>query len=132
EGTKCKIITPNKRGDNDDPSLRKVLIQGSKEQIAKCKEAINGVLMGEEPKDVLAQIDGAVIIKNIEPMSMGHLAKIKSKIEEEMKVRIESARIWGNDNDHDKALNAKERIEEEMEDITTVDTCTVSVPAHLV
>eukprot|EP00439_Symbiodinium_sp_Y106_P003773 s3884_g1.t1 len=100
EGTKCKIITPNKRGDNDDPSLRKVLIQGSKEQIAKCKEAING------------------------------------KIEEEMKVRIEldarSARIWGNDNDHDKALNAKERIEEEMEDITTVDTCTVSVPAHLV
>ncbi|CAE7293318.1 Caltractin [Symbiodinium natans] len=110
EGTKCKIITPNKRGDNDDPSLRKVIIQGSKEQIAKCKEAINGVLMGEEPKDVLAQIDGAVIIKNIEPMSMGHLAKIKSKIEEEMKVRIEldarSARIWGNENDHDKAWEA--------------------------
>eukprot|EP00913_Durusdinium_trenchii_P017229 g16201.t1 len=50
-------------GDNDDPALRKVIIQGTKEQIARCKEAINGVLMGEEPKDVLAQLDGAVLIK---------------------------------------------------------------------
>ena len=30
---------------------------------SRCKEAINGVLMGEEPKDVLAQLDGAVLIK---------------------------------------------------------------------
>ncbi|CAL1171468.1 unnamed protein product [Cladocopium goreaui] len=136
EGTKCKIITPNKRGDNDDPSLRKVIIQGTKEQIARCKEAINGVLMGEEPKDVLAQLDGAVLIKNIEPMSMGHLAKIKARIEQDMNVRIEldarSARIWSKDNDHDKAIDAKEKIEEEMEDITTVDTLTVSVPANIV
>lgn len=27
--------------------------------------------------------------RNIEPMSMGHLAKIKSRIEQEMSVRIE-------------------------------------------
>ncbi|CAK9114419.1 unnamed protein product [Durusdinium trenchii] len=136
EGTKCKIITPNKRGDNDDPALRKVIIQGTKEQIARCKEAINGVLMGEEPKDVLAQLDGAVLIKNIEPMSMGHLAKIKGRIEQDMNVRIEldarSARIWSKDNDHDKAIDAKEKIEEEMEDITTVDTLTVTVPANIV
>jgi len=113
-----------------------VVIQGTKEQIARCKEAINGVLMGEEPKDVLAQLDGAVLIKNIEPMSMGHLAKIKARIEQDMNVRIEldarSARIWSKDNSHDKALDAKEKIEEEMEDITTVDTLTVSVPANIV
>ncbi|CAJ1373943.1 unnamed protein product [Effrenium voratum] len=136
EGTRCKIITPTKRDDNDDPTLRKVVIQGTKEQIARCKEAINGVLMGEEPKDVLAQLDGAVLIKNVEPMSMGHLAKIKSRIETELNVRIEldarSARIWSKDNDRDKAMDAKEKIEEEMEDITTVDSLTVNVPANIV
>ncbi|CAJ1432132.1 unnamed protein product, partial [Effrenium voratum] len=35
EGTRCKIITPTKRDDNDDPTLRKVVIQGTKEQIAR-------------------------------------------------------------------------------------------------
>eukprot|EP00913_Durusdinium_trenchii_P017230 g16202.t1 len=69
-------------------------------------------------------------------MSMGHLAKIKGRIEQDMNVRIEldarSARIWSKDNDHDKAIDAKEKIEEEMEDITTVDTLTVTVPANIV
>lgn len=93
-GSSCGCAGPQRAGDNDDPSLRKVVIQGTKEQIARCdkfsfekpnwlkvgecytrahqermrcfvaililfllqiflfrcKEAINGVLMGEEPK----------------------------------------------------------------------------------
>ncbi|CAJ1425761.1 unnamed protein product [Effrenium voratum] len=43
-----------------------------------------------------------------------------------------SARIWSKDNDRDKAMDAKEKIEEEMEDITTVDSLTVNVPANIV
>ena len=35
-GSSCGCAGPQRAGDNDDPSLRKVVIQGTKEQIARC------------------------------------------------------------------------------------------------
>eukprot|EP00931_Biecheleriopsis_adriatica_P069800 TRINITY_DN43610_c0_g1_i1.p1 TRINITY_DN43610_c0_g1~~TRINITY_DN43610_c0_g1_i1.p1 ORF type:complete len:462 (+),score=128.81 TRINITY_DN43610_c0_g1_i1:32-1387(+) len=136
EGTQCKIVTPPWQAEGTDPGLRQVTITGSKAQVARCKEAISGVLMGEQPKDILAQIDGAIVMKNVDPMSMGHLAKVKAKLEEELDVTLDldarTIRIWGKDGSQDKAVDAKERIEAELEDMTTVETLHVPVPPNIV
>jgi len=136
-GTGCRIITPDRNESGSDPSMRQVKIQGpTKEAVARCKKAISGVLMGDEPRDALAEIDGAVIMKNVDPMSMGHLAKIKDKLEGDLKITLNldarSVRIWAKDGDRQSALDAKEAIEEELEDITSVDTLTVQVPGDVV
>ncbi|MFM7977872.1 MAG: hypothetical protein ACKPKO_01040, partial [Candidatus Fonsibacter sp.] len=85
----------------------------------------------EEPKDVLAELEGTAILRNVDAMSMGHLAKFKEKIEREQQVRLDLdarfASIWSNVGDRQKALDAKEAIEEELVDITQVDTLTVQV-----
>lgn len=136
DGTGCRIITPQRKLDGEDPGMREVRLVGTKEQITKCKEAIDGVLMGEEPKDILAEIEGAVTKKNVDAMSMGHLAKIKGKLEAERNVTIDldarSMRIWSNDGDREKALACKEAIEEELDELTAVDTLVVPVPGNLV
>jgi len=136
DGTGCRIITPNRKGPNEEPGMNAVKLLGTKDQISRCKDAISGVLMGDEAKDVLAEIDGAVLLKNIDPMSMGHLARNKAQIEEEKGITLDldakTARIWSKDGNREKALEAKEYIEDCVADLTTVDTITVAVPAHMV
>ena len=101
DGSGCRIVTPQRKADDADFSLREVRLQGTADAIKRCKEAISGVLMGDEPKDVFAEIDGACILKNVDGMSMGHLAKIKDRIEKDMNVMVDldarSARIWPKD-----------------------------------
>jgi len=136
QGTGCRIITPDRKKDGEDPGLRPLKIVGSKEGVQRCKEAIDGVLMGDDPKDVLAELDGAVLLKNLDHTSMGGLAKLKDEVEAECNVTLDldarCARIWAKDGDRDKAINAKEVIQEKLDELTTVDMITVPVPSHLV
>eukprot|EP00928_Gymnodinium_smaydae_P087969 TRINITY_DN72131_c0_g1_i1.p1 TRINITY_DN72131_c0_g1~~TRINITY_DN72131_c0_g1_i1.p1 ORF type:complete len:603 (-),score=107.51 TRINITY_DN72131_c0_g1_i1:270-2078(-) len=136
DGTGCRIVTPNRKQDGEEPGMRTVKIIGPEEQVKKCKEAISGVLCGDEPKDVLAEIEGAVSMKNVDPICMGHLAKVKSDLEQKHSIVLEldarSARIWSNDGNRESALAAKEHIEDALEDLIQVDTVTVPVPSHLV
>ena len=54
-------------------------------------------------KDILAEIDGAVLLKNVDGMSMGWLARKKEELEEKYKVSLDldarSARIWSKNGD---------------------------------
>eukprot|EP00927_Polykrikos_kofoidii_P011803 TRINITY_DN15044_c0_g2_i1.p1 TRINITY_DN15044_c0_g2~~TRINITY_DN15044_c0_g2_i1.p1 ORF type:complete len:642 (+),score=121.10 TRINITY_DN15044_c0_g2_i1:195-2120(+) len=136
DGSGCRIVTPEKKGEGDDPSMRKVKILGTKELDERCKEAIDAVLFGEEPRDAFARLDGAVLMKNVDPICIGHLAKTKKDLERNHNVTIElgarSLRIWSNTGDRDSAEEAKEKIDDSLQDLVTMDSVTVSVPGALV
>jgi len=133
-GSGCSINVPRKEDDDDINELRPVRLRGTKESVIRAKDAINGVIMGSEPGDVFAEIDGAVIIKNIDPMSLSALVKMKEDVEKEHSVQIElearSCRIWAPS--RDVGIKCKEAIEEALEDLTTVNTQSVPVPANIV
>ena len=61
-GSGCRIRTPEKDNEED----RTVRITGGTEADRKrCKAAIDGVLMGDEPVNVFAEMDGAAVLKNL-------------------------------------------------------------------
>jgi len=135
-GGGVSINVPKKKEDDDkdDGEPKIVRLRGTKECVARTKDAINGVLMGGEPRDVFAEIDGAVILKNIDPISLSALVKMKGDLERENKVEIEiearSCRIWAET--REKGVEVKTKIEEALEDLTTVDSLKVPVPSNIV
>lgn len=92
--------------------------------------------MGDDPRDILAELDGAVVMKNVDGTSLNYVSKKKAQLETDLGVSLDldakSIRIWPQDGSRDKAIAAKEKIEEDLEDLTTVDTLTIPVPGHLV
>mmetsp|Transcript_18938 Transcript_18938/g.30727 ORF Transcript_18938/g.30727 Transcript_18938/m.30727 type:complete len:578 (+) Transcript_18938:56-1789(+) len=136
DGTGCRIITPDRKQAGEDPGMRTVKIVGSKEACQRCKEAIDGVLMGEEPRDVLAELDGAVHLRDQNAMCMGAIAKIKDELEQTLKITLEleakSVRIWAKDGDRETARAAKEAIEDRIADLNDVNMICVQVPPNLV
>eukprot|EP00397_Hematodinium_sp_SG-2012_P041580 GEMP01045835.1.p1 GENE.GEMP01045835.1~~GEMP01045835.1.p1 ORF type:complete len:447 (+),score=117.93 GEMP01045835.1:80-1420(+) len=134
-GSGCSINVPRKPDDDDeDNAPRPVRLRGTKESVARVKDAINGVLMGSEPGDVFAEIDGAVLLKNVDPMSLSALVKMKDDLETKHSVQIElearSCRIWAQS--RELGVKCKEAIEEALEDLTTVNTVSIPVPANIV
>eukprot|EP00392_Amoebophrya_sp_AT5.2_P004497 g4505.t1 len=116
-GSQCRIKTPGKKPEagaqnnfgqapqnseyNDDPDKDMVTIRitgGNEKLRARCKEAIDAVLMGSDPGDVFAELDGAGLIRNLDPVVLNYLGKEKARFEEELGVRLEleakSLRIW--------------------------------------
>ncbi|CAD7929516.1 unnamed protein product [Amoebophrya sp. A120] len=114
QGSQCRIKTPGKRPapqfggvqnnerDDDEDENCMIRITGGNEKLRKrCKEAIDAVLMGSDPGDVFAELDGAGLIRNLDPVVLNYLGKEKQRLETDHKVRLEleakSLRIWDQD-----------------------------------
>jgi len=91
---------------------------------------------GREALRHLAILDGAVVMKNLDQTCIAVLSSKKETLEKELNVRLsfdaKSCQIFSKDGNHDKALDAKEKLEEQLEDLTAVETIQVPVPANLV
>eukprot|EP00451_Oxyrrhis_marina_P031837 CAMPEP_0204375190 /NCGR_PEP_ID=MMETSP0469-20131031/49064_1 /ASSEMBLY_ACC=CAM_ASM_000384 /TAXON_ID=2969 /ORGANISM="Oxyrrhis marina" /LENGTH=363 /DNA_ID=CAMNT_0051365843 /DNA_START=1 /DNA_END=1089 /DNA_ORIENTATION=- len=114
----------------------KVRVSGPRAQVLRCKDAIEGVLMGYEPADVLAEMDGAIIVRNMDGTSIGMLSREKENIEQKCNITLEvdsrSIRIWAKDDNRDTAIAARDHIDEMLADVTTVETILVRVPGQKV
>merc|ERR1719171_387232 len=136
-GAGCRIDIPrNRSGEEDESENQTVTLRGSAEQIKLCKECIEGVLVGSEVGDVLAELEGGVIVRGIDPTSMGILSQQVTDLEKSNNVKIDlgarSARIIPRNHDRDQAVRVKETIEDLLADVTSVTTETVRVPGHQV
>lgn len=133
-GSKCRIDVPRQKDDDDINELRPVKLRGTKEQVQRAKDVINGVIMGTDPGDAFAEIDGAVLIKNVDPISLSALVKMKDEIGAAHKAKIElearSCRIWAQT--PAEGIKCKAAIEEALEDLTTVNTIAVAVPGNII
>ncbi|CAD7973388.1 unnamed protein product [Amoebophrya sp. A25] len=161
----CRIKTPAKNeqsgGDQNGGALMVVvrITGGTRELRQRCKEAIDAVLMGSDPSDVYAEMDGAAVMRNLDPVVLNFLGKRKKDLERKHKVRLEleakSLRIWstgqggggsssssskrGADRAGDpksvmseEVEAAKAAIEHEIDELQTSDTIVVRVPADRV
>merc|ERR1719171_1272260 len=111
-GTECRIDIPrNRSGEDDESETQIVTLRGSAEQIKLCKECIEGVLNGSEVGDVLAELEGGVIVRGIDPTSMGILAQKVEELERQHGVKIDlgtrSARIIPPKQNRDLAIQVK-------------------------
>jgi len=135
-GTGCHIDVPREWASENETQLRSVAISGTHEQVSRARQAVDGVLMGETPKDILAQIDGAAILKNLDPASIAHLQKHSRCLEMQHDIALDfdvsSVRIWSNSGDAAAAMKGRCALEETIEEITTMCTESVSVPSDLI
>jgi len=92
----------NMNQNQEEPSVVTVRIIGSTQQKReRCKEAIDGLLMGEEVVDVLARLDGGKVLKNLDPTVLNRVGELKREVEEKLFVGVtvqleaKSAIVWG-------------------------------------
>eukprot|EP00747_Dinoflagellata_sp_TGD_P074113 gnl/TRDRNA2_/TRDRNA2_158192_c0_seq2.p1 gnl/TRDRNA2_/TRDRNA2_158192_c0~~gnl/TRDRNA2_/TRDRNA2_158192_c0_seq2.p1 ORF type:complete len:497 (-),score=98.96 gnl/TRDRNA2_/TRDRNA2_158192_c0_seq2:8-1498(-) len=144
QATHCKIEVPWEWTEGQGPQMRQISISGPRNQLARACDAVQGVLMGSSPKDALAEIDGAVVLRNVDTVSMAHLAKQQEALEQTHGVVLDldaqSVHIWvggvGSTMLDTKMQNvllaAKDAVEAVLEQTTTLETVTVDVPAGIV
>lgn len=135
-GTGCHIEVPRSRQDDEEPKLQPVKLRGTSSQVASAREAVERVLMGSNPADALAEVRGAAVLRNVDPVSMAHLAQQRASLEAAHGVRLEldasSVRVWGTEAGAPEAIgSAKAAVEELLQETTVMESAAVAVPAGL-
>lgn len=123
-GSGCRIRTPNR--DSDDKYIR--ITGGTAAQRQRCKDAIDGVLMGEDPINVFAEMDGGKVLKNMDPTTINFIGAKKMEFENKFQVKLvleaRSVIIWAmaaTEAPEEIVRMAKDGIQDEIDDLQTSD-----------